>query len=56
MFDKESIVFFCPLCKMELENSKIKTRHQHDQRYHADYFTMQTGIKREEYLGKNYLK
>jgi hypothetical protein len=56
MIEKELVVYFCPLCGMDLKNSKLKIRHEHDQRYHPDYFTMQTGIKRQEFIDRNYLK
>jgi len=43
------LIDWCPICGKQLDDFKIKTRHEHDKRNHPDYFTAQTGIKRNNF-------
>jgi len=47
---------WCPICKKNLKDFEIKTRREHDKRYHPDYVTAQTGIKRNNFFSKEDLK
>ena len=47
---------WCPLCGEKLADFKIETRVNHDRRHHPGYHTTQTGIKRNNFFGKEDLK
>jgi len=50
------LIDYCPICKEKFPDFKIKTRENHDNKYHPDYVTYQTGIKREDFFDKEDLK
>jgi len=54
--EDKRIIDWCPLCGKKLTDFKIKTRHDHDKRYHPDYHASQTGIKRKDFFKKENLK
>jgi len=52
----EMLIEYCPICCADLPDFKIKTRVNHDRRYHPGYHTSQTGIKRNNFFSKEDLK
>ncbi len=57
MLEDEQALNYCPWCSMDLKDYKKQTRYEHDMRYHPEYYTYQTGIKREDFdIYKNKLK
>ena len=54
--DIHGLIDWCPICGMELDDDTQKSRWEHDKRYHPDYFTAQTRIKRNNFFSKEDLK
>jgi len=44
---------WCPICGKQLEDFEIETRVNHDRKYHPEYHTAQTGIKRNDFFRKD---
>lgn len=50
------LIDWCPICGKKLGNSFKKSRLEHDKKFHPDYFTAQTGVKRNDLTCKEKLK
>jgi len=50
------MIDYCPICGEKLEDFELKTRVNHDRRYHSGYHTSQTEIKRNDFFIKEDLK
>jgi len=50
------LIDWCSICGENLRDFEIETRLNHNKRYHPDYHTAQTGIKRNNFFSKEDLK
>ena len=47
--DEEMPLGYCTLCGDGFKDHKRRTRWEHDMKYHAGYFTAQTGIEEKDF-------
>jgi len=53
---KKMLIDWCPICSKKLLDDSNKSRWEHDKKFHPNYFTAQTGIKRNDLFIKEKLK